>query len=73
MAIYNQNGKWFIDYYYNGKRIRESVGTSKKLALKALEARKGEIAQGRFGLKKSEKRVKFSEFSKEYLSFSKIV
>lgn len=54
MAIYNKIGKWFIDYYYNGKRKRENVGTIKKLAQRALEARKGEIAQGRFGLKKSE-------------------
>ena len=65
MAIYNQNSKWFIDYYYNWKRKQESVGTIKKLAQRAFEARKGKIAQGHFGLKTSEKRVKFNEFSKE--------
>jgi integrase len=71
MAVFEKNGKWYIDYYHNGRRFRECAGTSKVLAKKALEARKGEIAQGRFGLSKSKKRVKFEEFSKDYLAFSK--
>jgi integrase len=71
MAVFEKNGKWYIDYYCKGKRIRERVGAGKKLAKAALEARKGEIAQGRFGLSQSKKRVKFEEFSKDYLAFSK--
>lgn len=71
MAIFEKHGKWYIDYYFRGQRIRECVGASRKLAKAALEARKGEIAQERFGLRKSKQRIRFESFSKDYLAFSK--
>ncbi len=47
MGVYSKKGKdgklcWYIDYYYDGKRMRKSVGTSKTLAEKALAVRKTE-------------------------------
>lgn len=50
MALFKKREKWYIDYYYQGRRIRECIGTSKRRAQKALDARKGEIVQGRFKL-----------------------
>ena len=70
MAIFKKHGKWYIDYYYKGKRIRECVGTSKVLAKKALEARKGEIAQTRCGLDHKKDPVKFEDMCQEYLEYS---
>lgn len=48
MGVFNKGGSWYIDYYHNGKRIRENVGPSKKDAIRALQTRRGEINQGRF-------------------------
>jgi len=71
MAIYERNGKWYIDYYYKGRRIRECVGTSKVLAKQALQARKGEITQGRFRLQEEKEDIPFKEFVEEYLAYVK--
>ena len=40
MAIFKKNNTWYIDYYVNGRRKRESIGPSKKLAKKVLQKRK---------------------------------
>jgi len=67
MGKYLKNGNWFIDYYANGKRKREKIGTSKALAETVLKKRKVEIAEGKFLDIKKEQKIKFEEFSKEYL------
>lgn len=65
-------GNYIIEYYYQGKRIREATGTTiKTIAKKALTARKGEIAQGRFELAKTQSTVGFEVFAKRYLEHSK--
>jgi hypothetical protein len=46
MAVYQKRDKWFIDDYYQGRRVRECVSTSKKEAKRGLATRKGEILQG---------------------------
>ncbi len=76
MGIYSKKGKdgklnWYIDYYFDGKRIRESVGTSKTLAEKALAVRKTEILQGKYNLKSKLKSPFFEVFTPEYLEYSK--
>ncbi|MFN3466451.1 MAG: tyrosine recombinase XerC, partial [Candidatus Brocadiales bacterium] len=76
MGIYNKKGKdgkirWFIDYYHQGKRIRECVGTSKTLAEKALAVRKAEILQGRYSIKAKEGPL-FREFAEEWLKEKQI-
>ena len=47
MGIYKKQGKdhketWYIDYYADGKRLREAVG-SKTAAQNALAARQADI------------------------------
>jgi integrase len=61
---------WYIDYYADGKRLREAIG-SKTAAKKALHARTTDILRGEFRFKK-EKKIRFEDFAKEYLEYSKI-
>lgn len=69
--VFKRRKIWYIDYAYQGQRIREAVGDSKAHAKEALKARLGEIAQGRFNLNNAFKRVRFSRLIDEYLSYSK--
>jgi len=71
MGIFRKNEKWYIDYYFQGKRVRECVGTNKTLAKRALEARKGEIVQGRFKLENLARSPQFDEVAKEFLAWSR--
>jgi integrase len=71
MGVYKKESNWFIDYRFKGKRIREKVGPSKRMAQQALAARKGEIAQDRFSLSSVHKTPTLSDFSKEYLEYSR--
>jgi len=67
MGKYLKNGNWFIDYYANGRRKREKIGTSKALAETVLKKRKVEIAEGKFLDIKKEQKIKFGDFADEYL------
>jgi integrase len=67
MGKYFKNGNWFIDYYFNGRRKREKVGTSKTLAEIVLKKRKVEIAEGKFLDIRREHKIKFEDFANEYL------
>ena len=46
MAVYRKNGTWWIDFYYQGKRHRQKIGTKKKDAEDALNQIKVKIAAG---------------------------
>lgn len=68
MAIRKRGKSWIIDYYYNGRRIRETVGESKKLAEKALAIRKAAIAQERFKIQDTKKlSTTFGEYAQEFI------
>lgn len=71
MGVYRRGKIWYIDYYFEGKRIREAVGTNKKEAEKALESRLGEIIQGKFSIEKIKPAPFFENFAKEYLEWAK--
>ena len=67
MGVYLKNGNWYIDYSIDGRRIREKVAPSKKLAELALKKRKIQIAEGKFlDLDRTEK-VLFEDFAIQYL------
>lgn len=70
MAIYERSGKWFIDYYYQGRRVRESVGTSKRAAERALATRRTEILQGRYRWLSEKSSVLFESLAAEYRKYS---
>jgi len=72
MGVYKRGNVYYIDYYFEGNRIRERVGKNKRQAELALASRKGEIAQGKFNLERVKKTPYFEEFAKEYLDWAKI-
>lgn len=75
MGCYRKDNRWYIDYYYHGKRKREVVTVEGKDpatitlrdAQKALNIRKGEISSGKFKLAQTEKPVKFQKLVEAYL------
>ena len=68
MGIYKKGKNWYIDYYLpNGKRKREKVGPSKKLAELVLSKRKVEIAEDKFLEIKKEEKIPFAKMAGEYL------
>ena len=66
-GIYKRGKIWYMDYYADGKRYREPVGESKKLAEAALHKKKTQIVEGKFLDKRKEVRIRFEEFVDEYL------
>ena len=72
MAIYRRGKVWWIDYYCKGRRIRESVSESKQEAVKALQARKGDIVRGKFRIRGKERAVLFGEFAAEFAGHLKL-
>lgn len=72
MGLFRKHRKWYIDYYYQGRRIREAVGKSKRKANAALESRKGEIVQERFHLADIRPSPYFESVLKEYGEWAKV-
>lgn len=78
MGCYRKDNRWYIDYYYHGKRKREVVTVEGKDpatitlrdAQKALNIRKGEISTGKFTLAQTEKPVKFEKLVEAYLKWA---
>lgn len=48
MAIVKRNDNWYIDYYVNGRRKRQKIGSNRKQALIVLQERKVQIAEKKF-------------------------
>jgi hypothetical protein len=61
-----ESGNWQIDYYFEGRRKRETF-PSKYLAELALKKRKIEIAEGRFLDKKKDNKIKFEELARAFI------
>jgi excisionase family DNA binding protein len=61
--------RWYIYYRIDGQRVREVVkgAQSRTDALKVLQVKVADAFRGKYGFKKEEKRVKFSEFAEEYI------
>jgi len=70
MRKYQRGQIWYVDYYYDGRRIRRKVG-SEKDAENALAAIKADILRGEYRFKKDRK-IRFEDFAKEYLDYAKI-
>ena len=65
-SILKIEDNFYIDYYANGKRVREMIGTSKTLAETVLKKRKVEVAEGKHLDIRKQDKVKFEDFSNEY-------
>ena len=73
--------RWWLDFYQNGKRVRESVtipgkepkDVTKTEALKALAIRKAEIATGKFDIVQTRKHYPFDRVVMSFLeNYSKV-
>lgn len=71
MRVYQRNRVWYIDYSFNGRRVRKAVGTSKKMAELALKEIELKIVKGKFLRITEPKKIVFDELCDEYLKFSK--
>lgn len=71
MRIYQRKKIWYIDYLFNGNRMRKKVGTSRKMAELALKEVELKIAKGEFLGVNDEKPMTFEELVEEYLKYSK--
>jgi len=62
-GLFKRDCTWYIQYFFNGRRLREAVGESKTEAKAALAARKTQIREGKFFPdKKKEKIVTWDDF-----------
>ncbi len=72
MSIYQRGENWYIDFTFKGQRIRESIGPSRRGAEKVITKKKAEIAENKYlDVRKEPEPIKFHEFAKEYLQWSK--
>jgi integrase len=69
MSIRRRGNKYFIDYYYQGKRHRQIVGNNQKLAGLILKKRETEIIEGKFLDIKKQQKIKFEDFCDEFYNF----
>jgi len=72
MAIFKKGDNYYIDYYFKGRRKREKVGPSRRLAEIALKKRQVEIAEGKFLDVKKVPKITFEEMIDKYLEWSKV-
>jgi integrase len=73
MAIYQRGNNFYIDFRFKGKRIRESIGPSKKDAQKVIDKIKTEIVENKYlDIRKDPGPITFYSFEKEYVKWAKV-
>jgi len=65
--VYRRGKIWYIDFFADGRRIREAAGENKRFAETALSKRLTEVAEGSFLNIKKDEKIKFEVFAQEYL------
>jgi integrase len=66
MAIYKRGGVYWIDYYIEGKRIREPVKGTRRDAQAILEARRTDVRRDEFHYILKKERLQFEDMVEEY-------
>lgn len=66
MAIFKKRGDYWIDFYVEGRRIRECIGPEYKQAQEALHRRKIEVAEEKFFTEQQGKKITFGEMAEMY-------
>lgn len=67
MGVFRRGKNWYLDIYVGARRIRERIGRSKGLAIRALAIREAEIALGRFNFVPRSSIPTFEVFADRYL------
>ncbi len=73
MSIYKKGNNYFIDYYFRGRRLRESTGPNRQLALEMFHKRKSEIAERKFFPNRTKERILFRDMTKLYYELHSLV
>lgn len=68
-TVFKKNGSWYINYMYQGRRIRKKVGRSKKITELALKDVELKIARDE--LKLADKNVKIEKVFNEFSNYLK--
>ncbi len=69
MGVYKVGNNWYIDFYMEGKRYKESVGpVNRTIAKEKLVIRKREVIQGQYKPKAAQ--VPFEKMKEQYLEYS---
>jgi integrase len=71
MGVYRRGKNWYIDFYAQGRRVREKVGPNKKLAEKVLSKVKTEVTENRYLDIRRKPKVKFDTLVQQYLQYAK--
>ncbi len=71
MGVYKVGNKWYLDYYVDGKQIREPASKNEKRAEKMLAAVIADIERGEYRFKTKHK-IRFEDFADEYLEYLKV-
>lgn len=66
--IYKRGSVWYIDYTFNGGRVRKSVGKSKRVAELTLKDVEVKLSKGELGIVEDDHPI--PDFFQEYLVFS---
>ena len=65
--VFKRGKIWYIDFFVDGRRVREAAGENKRFAETVLSKRLTEAAEGRFLNIKRDEKIKFEDFAQEYL------
>jgi integrase len=69
MGVFKKQGVYWIDYYVNGHRKRERIGSDKRLAETVLKKRRVEIAEGKYLDKQRPVTTTFDELADAYFAY----
>jgi len=73
MGVFKRGDNWYISFWFKGKRIKESIGPSRKVAEAVIAKRKAEIAENKYLDKRKElPPIKFHDFAVEFLKWTKV-
>lgn len=73
MGVFKRGDNWYISFWFKGKRIKESIGPSRKVAEAVIAKRKGEMAENKYLDKRKElPPIKFHDFAVEFLKWTKV-
>ena len=71
MAIFKKGKTWYIDYCVDGRRKREAIGHSRKVAECALAKRKVQIAENKFLDMRLKQSCGFEQLTSQYLEWAR--
>ena len=65
-GVIEKSGVYWLDYRFNGRRLRKKIGPNKKLAETVMRKIRVQIVEGRYLDINDEKKVKFNDFAEVY-------